>query len=62
MNATLTCLRIELDGSTEFVITTNLEMARKYVADIHAEVIAEESIEEIIERQYGGVAALTFLG
>jgi len=40
MNATLTCLRIELDGSTEFVITTNLEMARKYVADIHAEVIA----------------------
>ncbi len=58
----ITCLRIELDGSTEFVITTDLEYARKHMADIHAEVIAEEFIEEVIEQQYGGVAALTFLG
>jgi hypothetical protein len=58
----ITCLRVELDGSTEFVITSDMEYARKHLADIRAEVVAEESIEEIVEREYGGVAALTFLG
>ena len=58
----ITCLRVELDGSTEFVITTDLEWAKQHLADIHAEVIADESIEEVIGRQYGGIAALTFLG
>ncbi len=58
----ITCLRVDLDGSTEFVITTNLDWAHLHCRDIHAEVIAEESIEEVIDRQYGGIAALTFLG
>lgn len=58
----ITCLRIELDGSTEFVVTTDLEYARQHCRDIHAEILAEESIEEVVERQYGGIAALTFLG
>jgi hypothetical protein len=58
----ITCLRVELDGSSEFVLTTDLEYARKHLADIHAVVIAEESIDEVVEREYGGVAALTFLG
>ena len=58
----ITCLRIEIDGSTEFVITTDLDWARKHLADIHAEVIAEESIEEVVGRQYGGIAALCFIG
>jgi uncharacterized membrane-anchored protein len=58
----ITCLRVELDGSTEFVLTVDLEYARKHLADIRVDVIAEEPIEEVIERQYGGVAALTFLG
>jgi hypothetical protein len=58
----IVCLRVELDGGTEFVLTVDLEYARKHLADIHAEVIAEESIEEVIEKQYGGVVALTFLG
>jgi uncharacterized membrane-anchored protein len=58
----ITCLRVELDGSTEFVLATDLKYARKHLADIRAEVIAEESIEEVIEKQYGGIAALTFLG
>jgi hypothetical protein len=58
----ITCLRIELDGGTEYVIATNREWAHQYVANIHAEVIAEEPIEDVIERQFGGVAALTFLG
>lgn len=58
----MTCLRVALDGSTEFVLTTDLEYALKHLADNHAEVIAEESIKEIIKRQYDRIAALTFLG
>ena len=57
----ITCLRIELDGSTEFVITTDLKYAMQHLADIHAEILSEESIDEVIERQYGGVAAMCFL-
>lgn len=58
----ITCLRVELDGSTEFVLTTDLQWARQHLMDIHAEVIAEESIEDVIVQQYGGIAALTHLG
>lgn len=58
----ITCLRVELDGGTEFVLTTDMECARQHLADIHAVVLVEECITAIVEQQYGGVAALTYLG
>jgi len=58
----ITVLQVELDGGTEFVITTEPVRARQHLADIHATVIAEVSLQEVLAEQYGGIAALTFLG
>ncbi len=58
----VTGMQIALDGQTQFLAVTNVENAEAHAVDIHAEVIAVLDLREMLEEQYGGVAALTFLG
>ena len=58
----ITALQIELDGGTEWLLTTDPKFARQHLADIHAKEVAKVNLGDVLERQYGGVAALTTLG
>ena len=58
----ITALQVELDGSTEWLLTTDLAFARQHLADIGAKEIAKVNLADVVEQQYGGVAALTTLG
>ena len=55
-------LQIELDGGTEWLLTTDLAFARQHIADIGAKEIAGVNLADVLEKQYGGVAVLTTLG
>ncbi len=58
----VTVLQIELDGETQWLLTTDLVFARQHLADIHAAEVAVLDLAEVIKEQYGGVAVLTTLG
>jgi hypothetical protein len=58
----ITVLEIDLDGGSEWLLTTDLPFARQHVADIHAKEIAKVNLADVLELQYGGVAVLTTLG
>jgi len=55
-------LQIELDGGTEWLLTTDLAFARQHIADMGAKEIAVVNLADVLEKQYGGVAVLTTLG
>ena len=55
-------LQIELDGGTEWLLTTDLAFARQHIADMGAKEIAGVNLADVLEKQYGGVAVLTTLG
>ena len=58
----ITALQIEMDGSTQWLLTTDLTFARQHLADIGAKEIAKVNLADVVAEQYGGVAALTTLG
>jgi hypothetical protein len=58
----ITTLSITLDGGTEYILTTDLNYARKHLADIGANEVAVVDLREVLAEQYGGTACLTFLG
>lgn len=58
----ITVLQVELDGSTEWLLTTDLAFARQHLADIHAKEIAVVNLGDVVAQQYGGLATLTTLG
>lgn len=58
----LVVLEIELDGATQWLLTTDLEMARRYLADIGGTEIAVLDPSNVVRTQYGGVAMLGTLG
>ena len=58
----VTVLEIELDGSTEWLLTTDLKHARRYVTDVGGNEIAVHQLADVLLTQYGGVALLTTLG
>jgi hypothetical protein len=55
-------LEIELDGGTEWLLTTDLPYARRYVADVGGHEIAERHLPDVLLTQYGGIAVLNTLG
>lgn len=55
-------LQIEFDGGSEWLLTTDVGLARQYLADIHAKEIAVVKLADVLNEQYGGVALLTVLG
>ncbi len=58
----VTVLEIELDGGTEWLLTTDLDYARRYVADVGGNEIAVRNLPDVLLTQYGGIAVLNTLG
>ncbi len=58
----LVVLEIELDGATQWLLTTDLPYARQYLTDIGGNEIAVLDPAEVVRAQYGGVALLGTLG
>lgn len=58
----LVVLEIELDGATQWLLTTDLSYARQYLVDIGGNEIAVLDPAVVIRSQYGGVALLGTLG
>ena len=58
----LVALEIELDGATQWLLTTDLEQARSYLADSGGIEIAMLDPSDVVRAQYGGVTMLGTLG
>lgn len=58
----ITALQIELDGSTEWLLTTNLSFARQHLANIGGKEMEVVDLTTVINEQHGGLACLTNLG
>jgi len=58
----ISVLQMELDGGTQWLLTTDLSFARRYLADVGASEIAQCNLAEVVAEQYGGIAVLTTLG
>ena len=58
----LVALEIEMDGATQWLLTTDLPYARQYLADVGGNEIAVLDPAEVVRSQYGGVALLGTLG
>lgn len=58
----ITVMQIEMDGATEWLLTTDADYARTYLATIHAKEVAVVNLADVLAQQYGGVALLTTLG
>ena len=60
--SSITVLEIELDGGTEWLLTTDLPYARRYIVDVGGHEIAERHLADVLLTQYGGIAVLNTLG
>ena len=58
----ISVLQIELDGETEWLLTTDLVLARRYLSDVGGIEKGVLDLAHVIHEQYGGVALLTTLG
>lgn len=58
----ITALQIELDGGTEWILTTDPAFARQHLADIGTKEISVADLVDVVKQQYGGLAVLTTLG
>lgn len=58
----LVVLEIELEGATQWLLTTDVEMARRYLAHIGGTEIAVLDPSDVVKAQYCGVAMLGTLG
>ncbi len=60
--SSVSAMQVELDGAMQWIATSDLIYARQHFADIHATEVAVLDLRTVIDEQYSGVAALTFLG
>lgn len=58
----LSVLQVELDGSTEWVLTGDPDYARQHLADIGAREIAVLDPADVVCAQFDNVAVLAVLG
>lgn len=58
----ISVLQIELDGSTEWLLTTDLDYARRYLGDVGGSEVAVRNLADVLLTQYGGIAVLKTLG
>ncbi|MBK7675863.1 MAG: hypothetical protein IPJ27_14510 [Candidatus Accumulibacter sp.] len=58
----LQVLQAEIDGGTEWLLTSDLAFAREHLADIGGREVAVLDPAAVVEEQYGGVAVLGTLG
>jgi AcrR family transcriptional regulator len=54
----LVVMQIEIDGGTEWLLTTDLAFARAQLADIGGREVAVLDPADVIHEQYGGIAVL----
>lgn len=55
-------LEVEIDGGTQWILTTDLAFARRHLADIGATEIGICHLADVVSEQYGHVALLCPLG
>ncbi len=55
-------LEVELDGATQWLLTTDLGQAREVLADLGVSEIAVLDPADVVRTQYGGLALLGTLG
>ena len=55
-------LEVEIDGGTQWILTTDLAFARRHLADIGATEIGTRNPADVVREQYGHVALLCTLG
>ena len=55
-------LEVEIDGATQWILTTDPEFARRHLADIGATEIGTRNPADVVREQYGHVALLCILG
>lgn len=58
----ITVLQIEIDGGNEWLLTTDVPLARQYLADIGAKEVEPVNLAKVINEQYDCLACLTTLG
>lgn len=58
----LTVLQVELDGSTEWVLTGDSDFARQHLADIGGKEVAVLDPANVVREQFGDVTVLAVLG
>lgn len=58
----VTVLEVELDGETQWLLTTDLDNARQRLADMGGVVIDVLNPAEVVEEQYDGLSILTTFG
>ena len=58
----VTVLQIDIDDETQWLVTTDLDFARRHLADIGGFEKDVLDLPDVINEQYGGVAMLTTLG
>ena len=58
----LVALEIELDGATQWLLTTDLGVARQHLAEIGGVEMAVLDPADVVRAQYGDVAMLGTLG
>ena len=55
----VTALQVNLDGETHCVLTTDVDLARKHLADLGTSVIGVVDLATAVKAQFGGMALLT---
>ena len=58
----ISVLQVEIDGATQWLLTTDLAYARQHLAEICGVEIAVPDLDNVIEEQYDGIAMLSTLG
>ena len=54
----VTVLTVELEGATQWLLTTDLGFARQHLSEIGGIEIVVCDLAEVIEQQYGGLSML----
>ena len=55
-------LEVEIDGGTQWILTTDPEFARRHLADMGATEIGTRHPADVVREQFGHVALLCTLG
>ena len=58
----VTLLQLDLAGSAEWLLTTDLDFARRHLDEIGGIELAVLNLAKVVERQFSGLAMLTTLG
>lgn len=58
----MTVLKIDLDDETQWLVSTDIDFARRHLANIGAIEKGAADLADVVDGQFGGVAFLTAVG